>query len=37
MRSARRNGLAVKYAGGRGYVMGSEVIRHIIETGKDTK
>jgi len=37
MRSARRNGLAVMYAGGRGYITGSEIIRYITEMGKNTK
>ena len=37
MRAARRRGLKIKYVAGHGYVLGSEVIRHITETGKDTK
>lgn len=36
-RTARRKGLKIKYAGGRAYVLGSEIIRHITENGKDHK
>ena len=36
-RTARRNGLQLKYAGGKAYLMGSELIRHILEKGKDHK
>lgn len=36
-RTARRKGLAVRYAGGKAYVMGSEIIRHITENGKEHK
>lgn len=36
-RTARRKGLKLKYAGGKSYVMGKEVIRHILENGKDHK
>lgn len=36
-RTARRKGLAVKYCGGRAYCAGSEVIRFVLETGKDHK
>ncbi|QDU25599.1 hypothetical protein ETAA8_06690 [Anatilimnocola aggregata] len=37
MRSMRRAGLEVKYIAGRGFVMGSELIRVITTTGKETK
>jgi hypothetical protein len=37
MRTARRKGLKVKYMGGRGYILGSAIIAHVTEHGKDTK
>ncbi|MAD79250.1 MAG: hypothetical protein CMJ50_00185 [Planctomycetaceae bacterium] len=33
-RTARRNGLAVKYAAGRSYVLGNELINYIQKHGK---
>lgn len=36
-RTARRNGLRVRYAGGRGYVRGSDLIEYIDAHGKDHK
>ena len=36
-RSARRDGLALKYRGGKAYVTGDEIIRFISTAGKDTK
>lgn len=36
-RSARRDGLSLKYRGGKAYVTGTEIIRFVLETGKDTK
>jgi hypothetical protein len=37
LRHARRNGLRVKYAGGRGYVLGQDIIQYILSSGKDSK
>ena len=36
-RAMRREGLPVKYKGGRGFVYGKHLIDHILDTGKDTK
>ena len=36
-RAMRREGLPVKYRGGRGFVLGKHLIDHILDTGKDTK
>ncbi len=36
-RSARRDGLSLKYRGGKAYVTGDEIIRFVVESGKDTK
>lgn len=37
MRTARRAGLVVKYAGGRGYVLGRDFIEYVETNGKDEK
>lgn len=37
MRTARRAGLVVKYAGGRGYVLGRDFIEYIDANGKSEK
>jgi hypothetical protein len=37
LREARRNGLRVKYAGGRAYIKGEWFIDYIEAHGKDTK
>lgn len=37
MRQARRNGLKVRYAGRRGYLLGRDVIEYIERTGRDEK
>jgi len=37
MRTARRRGLAVKYFANRAYVAGSELVRFVLENGKDSK
>lgn len=37
MRTARRAGLVVKYAGGRGYVLGRDFIEYIEAHGKSEK
>lgn len=37
MRTARRAGLKVKYAGGRGYVLGLDFIEYVEANGKDEK
>jgi len=37
MRTARSQGLAVKYAGGRGYVLGRDFIAWVAANGKDRK
>ena len=37
MRSARRNGLIVKYAGRRAYVHGKHLIEYIEQQGRDAK
>lgn len=37
LRTARQAGLKVRYAGGRGYVKGSDFISYIEEHGKDEK
>ncbi len=36
-RVMRREGLAVKYVGGRGYVLGREFIEHVAAHGKSEK
>jgi len=36
-RSARRKGLSVRYVANRAYVSGDELIRFILETGKEAK
>jgi hypothetical protein len=35
LRQARRNGLKVKYSGGRGFVLGRDFIQHVIDTGDE--
>lgn len=35
LRQARRNGLKVKYSGGRGFVLGRDLIEHISVTGDE--
>jgi hypothetical protein len=37
LRTARRQGLTVKYAGGRGYVLGRDFIGYIETHGKSEK
>jgi hypothetical protein len=37
MRTARRNGLKIRYCGGRGYVFGSDIHSYIAENDKDSK
>lgn len=37
MRSARRSGLNVVYAGGRGFCLGRDFIKWLMETGKSDK
>jgi predicted deacetylase len=37
MRSARRQGLRVRYFAGRAYVLGSDLVGFIAEHGKDEK
>lgn len=37
MRRARREGLRVRYAGRRGYVLGRDIIEHIEQHGRDEK
>lgn len=36
-RQMRRDGLAVRYAGGRGYVLGKDFIDHVMQHGKSEK
>lgn len=36
-RQMRRDGLKVKYAGGRAFIFGADFIEHVRSTGKDTK
>jgi hypothetical protein len=37
LRTARRAGLNVRYAGGRGYVLGRDAIEYISTQGKTSK
>lgn len=37
MRTARRNGLRIRYCGGRGYLLGSDIQAYIAAHGKDSK
>ena len=37
LRTARQQGLKVKYAGGRGYVLGRSFIDWVEQRGKDSK
>lgn len=37
LRSARRNGLKVRYLGGRGFVRGEDFLDFLSSHGKDTK
>ena len=37
MRSARHNGLKIKYAGQRGFVLGKDWIDYVTEHGRDEK
>jgi len=37
MRTARRQGLTVKYAGGRGYILGRHFIEYVEANGKSEK
>ena len=37
MRTARRQGLEVKYVAGRAYVLGCDLIEHILKNGKVRK
>ncbi len=37
MRNARRAGLPVRYVAGRGYLMGADIINHVMSRGKDSK
>ena len=37
LRTARRAGLNVRYAGGRGYVLGKDAIEYVTTQGKTTK
>lgn len=37
MRTARRNGLKIRYAGGRGYLLGADILAYIDQNGKSEK
>ena len=37
MRTARRNGLKIRYCGGRGYLLGADILAYIEANGKETK
>lgn len=37
MRTARKSGLAVKYAGGRGYVLGRDFIEWLNQNAKESR
>lgn len=37
LRTAREAGLPVRYVSGRGYVLGRDLIAHVLEHGKDSK
>ncbi len=37
LRTMRREGLQVRYAGGRGYVLGRDFIDHVMQHGKSEK
>lgn len=37
MRTAREQGLPVRYLAGRGYVLGADLIAHVLQHGKDSK
>lgn len=37
MRTARKNGLRIRYAGGRGYVLGCDLLDYFDKHAKDTK
>lgn len=36
-RTARKQGLPVKYQSGKGFILGKHLIDHILEHGKDSK
>ena len=37
MRTARRNGLVVRYSGNRGYVLGDDAIEYIVTKSETTR
>jgi hypothetical protein len=37
LRTMRREGLNIRYAGGRGYVLGRDFIQHVMANGKSEK
>jgi len=37
MRTARRNGLKIRYAGGRGYLLGADILAYIDQHGRSEK
>jgi hypothetical protein len=37
LRTARRTGLKVRYAGGRGFIMGRDFIQWVEQNGKETR
>lgn len=37
MRTARRAGLKIRYAGGRGYLLGADILAYIEQHGKAEK
>lgn len=37
IREARKNGLRVRYLGRQGYILGSDIIAHVMEAGRETR
>jgi hypothetical protein len=37
LRTMRREGLPVRYAGGRGFILGRDFIEHVMQHGKSEK